>query len=812
VVRYTLAPTHLEEEQVDVTVEKHLVERIEMDKPKLFSEQMNNDTYNVLTNEQLHTLTKVMSGLGAPNEIDDTGWCKDTWTEGNDLADKPSLNDVDAERAAYILYKFADTQLPTIGSNNGFDVDSKIMWATRQSHKLSIIRYADNFGNRIALMGWFNGDCNKELREQLKWPKCQWVTNDKIDGWPDGNEATGAWTIQDDPDVISVALDVLNKYGFNFTNLISVKDNTTIIVSTPVEDTKIDKRYKAVLNIDAVELHWPFLKNNNDIRSAIKKVDGWKWDADAKCWRVPLSQAGQVADFVRPHSKELADAILRIPEVSSYIDNSMDRVMLSQATEAPEDLVDGIKERLDGKFPDGCELFPFQYVGVAFVEAANGRAMIGDEMGIGKTIQAIAYSVLHTEQWPVLVVCPANVKYNWGNELAKWVPDASVCVVKNGKSDLEGADYTVINYDLMAKRKDELLAEGYNLVILDESHYIKNEKAQRTITTVEVARQSKGLICLTGTPITNRPKEWYSNLNLLRPAQFSNFFSYGKRYCNGFKGKFGWNFDGSSNLPELNEKARDFMVRRLLEEVIPEMPSLIESFISVELDASALRDYREVVAGWQEQYEYYLDNKPMPAGFVLNMLTELRHECGRLKIAAAAEYIAQYNDTTGKQIVVFAHHRDVLDGIANQIDAAKQYVDMSYSIIRGGVSAQERTRIVEEFQNGDIDVLLCATIAAKEGITLTNADTVLFVEREWVPGWESQAAHRIRRIGQESSHCHQVFLSVDGSIDQHFDAVIRGKQSVVTAALDGDTERRAEGAIVSDLLKKLIEDNNWRNE
>jgi hypothetical protein len=259
-----------------------------MDKPKLFNEQMNNDTYNVLTNEQLHTLTKVMSGLGAPNEIDDTGWCKDTWGEGNELAAKPSLNDVDAERAAYILYKFADTQLPSIGSNNGFGVDSKIMWATRQSFKLSIIRYADNFGNRIALMGWFDTKCNKELREQLKWPKCQWVTNDKIDGWPDDNEATGAWTIQDDPNVISVALDVLNKYGFNFTNLLSVKDNTTIINGSYIKDgihhggihtgkpmpKKIDKRYKAVLNIDAVELHWPFLKNNNDIRTARRSMVG----------------------------------------------------------------------------------------------------------------------------------------------------------------------------------------------------------------------------------------------------------------------------------------------------------------------------------------------------------------------------------------------------------------------------------------------------------------------------------------------------------------------------------------------------------
>jgi len=298
----------------------------------------------------------------------------------------------------------------------------------------------------------------------------------------------------------------------------------------------------------------------------------------------------------------------------------------------------------------------------------------------------------------------------------------------------------------------------------------------------------------------------------LRPSQFDNFFQYGKRYCDATKNKWGWNFDGASNLPELNERARDFMVRRLLEEVIPEMPSLIESFISVELTSSQQNQLSNLMGEWQAEYEYYLDNPPMPAGFVLNMLTELRHECGRLKVDAAAEYIARYNDTTGKQIVVFAHHRDVLDGIANQIDAAKQYVDMSYSIIRGGVSAQERTRIVEEFQNGNIDVLLCATVAAKEGITLTNADTVVFVEREWVPGWESQAAHRIRRIGQTSEHCHQVFLSVDGSIDQHFDKVIRAKQSVVTAALDGDPERRAEGAIVSDLLEQLIKDNNWRNE
>ena len=188
------------------------------------------------------------------------------------------------------------------------------------------------------------------------------------------------------------------------------------------------------------------------------------------------------------------------------------------------------------------------------------------------------------------------------------------------------------------------------------------------------------------------------------------------------------------------------------------------------------------------------------------MLTDLRHECGRLKTTFAANYVNDYVEQTGKQIVVFVHHRDVMDAIAGHL------TDVSYGVIRGGVSAQERTRLVDEFQNGKLDVLLCATVAAKEGITLTNADTVVFVEREWVPGWESQAAHRIRRIGQESSFCRQVFLSVPNSIDAKFDAVVKSKAAVVKAAMDGDDERRAEGAIVSDLLARLKADNGWRNE
>jgi len=766
-------------------------------------------TMKVLTHEQLHILCQAMCARGAPVEYDNHGWCKDTWEEGNRLGGLDSFSNEDAQSAAYLLYKFANTQLPSIAQANGFECSSEIMWATRQHLKLKTLLFKDNWGERIALLGWYNTDAKDALKAELKFPAIAWTTSDKIPDWTD-EKVHGAWTIQNKPEVIAKVVEVLQRFDIDFASHldgVSASEQQPTTATTPQSSAKVDPRYQAVVNIDSVELKWPFLNNNADIRAAIKQVDGWKWDGEKKVWRVPLAQAARVAELVRPHSAELAEAIVSQPEIATALEATLKRVELSQAVEAPEVMVDDIKQRLAGKFPVGLELFPFQYVGVGFIEAANGRAMIGDDMGVGKTIQSIAYAVLHPEQWPVLVICPANVKYNWGKEINKWVPDASCTVVVDGKSIIEDADFTVINYDLLAKRKDELLANGYDLVIMDESHYIKEPKAQRTQAAIALAQQSTGLICLTGTPITNRPAEFFTQLNLLRPGRFADVWNYRKRYCGAIKTRFGWRYDGATNLAELNEQARDFMVRRLLEEVIPEMPDLITEYQSVELDDADWKNYMSEVREWQQSYEYYIENPPMPAGFVLNMLTELRHSCGLLKCKYAADYISNYLHDTDKPLVVFTHHRDVMDSIIDNMTPI-----VRYGIIRGGTSPQERQRLVDEFQSGQLDVLFCATVAAKEGITLTNADTVVFVEREWVPGWEAQAAARIRRISQQSSHCRQVFLSVDKSIDQHFDAVVSAKADVLTATLDGDEEARATNQIVNDLLKRLVADNGWKTK
>lgn len=188
---------------------------------------------------------------------------------------------------------------------------------------------------------------------------------------------------------------------------------------------------------------------------------------------------------------------------------------------------------------------------------------------------------------------------------------------------------------------------------------------------------------------------------------------------------------------------------------------------------------------------------------MLNMLNELRHICGRIKVPFAVDWIKQYLEQTDKQLVVFTHHRDVLKGIVDGM--GKNY---TVSTISGDVNSNERQLRVEAFQAGEIDVLVCNTMAAKEGITLTAADTVLFLEREWVPTDEEQAEDRVYRIGQESQSVSAVYLSVVNSIDEHFDRVVEAKREVVRAVLDGgDVQERQ--SLVKELVKRLKQQNGW---
>ena len=683
------------------------------------------------------------------------------------------------------------------------------------------------FGDRLALRYAYDPDTNGFLKSNLGFPKHMWDSDKR------------AWSIQSYSSVIAEACTLLQRLGYDTSAMSAYADMNDIPATDCWVKTKRTHLY----------LHFPY---SAEVVEVVRGISGRKWHANQRCWSIPTTQAWTLHNAVEQLYPPLAEAIASCDDVRQAVEETIERVAISSAATLTREGVEAIDTKLAGKFPPGLDLYPFQKVAVAFAELSNGRCLIGDEMGIGKTISAIGYAALHPDARPAVVVCPSNVKFNWKKELNKWLPSESVHVIEprgaikaqqvkdfareQGASEeqcktrasaeaylkardldfathIPTADFVLVNYDMMSKYEDSLVGIAPRLVILDESHYIKNsgspdKPVQRTVSTLRVARSSPKVLALSGTAISNRPREFFNTLNLMRPDQFNSEWDFLQRYCDPYHDGWGWDFSGASNTQELNERTRDLCIRRLKSEVLPELPPKTRTFIPIKLKPEDRRPYDILQEEWDAFInKCYFNGEPLPPGSALQMLNELRHECGRIKVDYAADWIQLYREQTGKPIVVFTHHRDVLNNLYEKV--SRTLGTFQCRTISGDTPSQLRQLAVDHFQAGSVKVLICNTMAAKEGITLTAADTVLFLEREWTPTDEEQAEDRVYRIGQESQHVHAIYLSCVGTVDEHFDRVVEEKREVVKAVLDGGDVQKRKG-LVSQLVKRLKEERGWK--
>jgi len=385
------------------------------------------------------------------------------------------------------------------------------------------------------------------------------------------------------------------------------------------------------------------------------------------------------------------------------------------------------------------------------------------------------------------------------------VKDVKVTTVANGKQAMPtGQDFYVINYDLVKKKREDIESLGVKLVVFDESQYLKNPKAQRTVVCLDIAENAESVLCLSGTPITNKPKDFFTTLSMVRPSEWKGKkFDFEARYCNGHKNEWGyWDADGVSNAEELHNECRDFMIRRLKTEVLEELPDKVRQTHSVMPTDKEMKEYNDNRNTWVATYQRLKARNQVPAGFILNMLTDLRKHCGRIKVKSAVDWAVQYKESNDKPLVMFTHHLENMEAIMDSYEDA--FPDSVVASIHGGVASHKRTEIVSDFQAGEIDLLVCSTTAANMGITLTAADTVVFVEREWVPSYEEQAEDRILRIGATGETVWAVYLTVENTIDVKFKNLIEQKRSVIKSIIDGGEEGQ-RGQIVKDLLQAMVD-------
>ena len=411
-----------------------------------------------------------------------------------------------------------------------------------------------------------------------------------------------------------------------------------------------------------------------------------------------------------------------------------------------------------------------------------------------------------------------------------------------------GADIVVVNYDLVAAWRTRLGEVSWKAVIADEAHYLKTPtsartKAIRALATGWDADQKKRIgtgiptrYLLTGTPMLNRPVEVASLLMILgRLAEFGGYRGFTATYCNPRWTRFGTDVSGSANLPELNTRLRlACMIRRLKTEVLTELPAKTRTIIDVEIDNAA--EYRKAerdVAAWigaqaardttflagldrdlDTRFGEGTTSRERSAARAravsdqhvtaearaaraehLVRFSALKQLAARGKLAAITEWVTLFLGT-GRKLVVFAHHREVVHALATAFGC---------DAITGETHSQDRQDTVDRFQNDPLVRVLCGNIrAGGVGITLTAASDVLFAELDWNPGVHEQAEDRVNRIGQVNA-CTAWYFLAQATIDQDIHALIEAKRRIVTAGTDGDvvTGSHVVGMLASGVARRV---------
>jgi len=437
----------------------------------------------------------------------------------------------------------------------------------------------------------------------------------------------------------------------------------------------------------------------------------------------------------------------------------------------------------------------YQKTGVRFADRYSGSILLGDDMGLGKSCQALSYVSLR-KTYPLLIVCPASVKLNWEREYHMWCNGEKSVTILSGRTPyLAGGDVWIINYDILTFWKDTIIRMNPVQIIADEVQYIKRtqgSEAKRTRAFRAVCR-NRPLIALSGTPIENRPYEFFNILNILRSDMFPSPHRFGSRFCAPERNRFSgyMEYKGATNLGELNALLRSIMIRRKKEDVLTELPPKQRIPIPMDVEAKYRKEYSEVEKLLNSAVRKRTGKDTMN---ILSVIEQLKQLSVKMKMKAVIKWITDYLENNGK-LVVFGTHRETVTSLMTAFPGMAVKID-------GSVTGKGRQAAVDAFQEDPKIRLLVGNLqAAGVGLTLTAANATAHLEFAWSPTAHTQGEDRVHRLGQTADAVFAYYLIAEGSIDTDLLEIINAKQKIVDATMDG-TEA-AETPMFNMLMNRL---------
>lgn len=468
--------------------------------------------------------------------------------------------------------------------------------------------------------------------------------------------------------------------------------------------------------------------------------------------------------------------------------------------QSPSRLKFDVPERLQGILRD------YQKLGFNWMKTLSSYGfggVLADDMGLGKTIQSIAYITselpnIRSKKLPVLIVCPSSLTYNWLAELGKFGPDLQAIVIDGEKKDRseiqeDVSDYDVLitSYPLLRKDIDWYEKQMFHTIFFDEAQAFKNPTTQTAKSAKRL--QAENRFALTGTPVENSPEELWSIYHVVFPELFQGLteFSY-------------------LNSKDIAKRIRPFLLRRLKEDVLNELPDKIESIESVELS----KDQKELYAGYLAKLRHdtlkHLDKDTLRKNRIkiLAGLTRLRQICchpglfidgykGKsAKLQQLFEIIEECRHS-GRKVLIFSQFTKMLDIIGRSL--TKQ--GTPYFYLDGQTPSEDRFELCNRFNDGERSFFLISLKAGGTGLNLTGADTVILYDSWWNPAVEEQAMDRAHRIGQ-SNVVQVIKLVTKGTIEEKISELQDKKRQMIEELMD--TEEKQGFTLTDEDIRQIL--------
>lgn len=568
------------------------------------------------------------------------------------------------------------------------------------------------------------------------------------------------------------------------------------ISSATIVEARTGKKY--------IKLSFSF---NRDLIEWVKSFHTYSYNPTKKYWKIPLT-------------------VKNVKEVQN-------KGFLIQ-----DPLKHWVKEKLDAKkginnvidIP-GLKLTPFnyQYWGINFINYRNGRALIADEPGLGKTIQALGWLQLNPEIRPALIVSPSTLKFNWAIESHKWMTRPKLQILSSQTPYSLTGNILIINPDILQYWAEDLFKYGIKATIVDEIHYFKEPDSIRYLALIEITKKCFNRIGLSGTPIINKPIEIYYIWKWIDSTTLPNWPYFTRQFCEAHHNGWAMDYSGAANLTELNTLLTDsIMLRRTKQEVLPELPKKLYSVIPLDIDNrkeydrafndfmkyhidKVLKELDDVMTVARKSVRKSTKNKDIYQldlfeesieGDLIDATMEKVANSGGLMQVNALRQLAAIGKMkefwkwlkgfllSGEKIVIFCEHRAIMQQIIDTFPKITVY-------IHGGVKGTKRQAAITEFQNNPKIKIFVGNKAAQEGVTLTAANTVAHVEYPWNSTSVDQRNDRCNRIGAKYN-TNVLYFVAHHTYEETLIKIIDVKREITNQAIDN------KGIDEAHVLKKLL--------